>query len=82
MDRRASWPGLSCLGDDLPTQSPALSGFLPTLGMTGPPSHRLRPNVQATMRLRCKACGHIMVGDFEARSHAGQSGHTDFVQDR
>ena len=37
---------------------------------------------QATMRLRCKTCGHIMTGDYEARSHAGSSGHTDFVQDR
>ena len=36
---------------------------------------------QATMRLRCKTCGHIMVGDYEARSHAGSSGHKDFVQD-
>merc|ERR1740139_1221046 len=35
---------------------------------------------QATMRLRCKACGHIMVGDYEARLHAGQSGHKDFVR--
>lgn len=35
---------------------------------------------QATMRLRCKACGHIMTGDLEARMHAGSSGHKDFVQ--
>mmetsp|Transcript_33750 Transcript_33750/g.76415 ORF Transcript_33750/g.76415 Transcript_33750/m.76415 type:complete len:339 (-) Transcript_33750:412-1428(-) len=35
---------------------------------------------QTTMRLRCKACGHIMVGDYEARLHAGTSGHKDFVQ--
>jgi len=37
---------------------------------------------QATMRLRCKVCGHIMVGDLEARQHAGSSGHKDFVQAR
>jgi hypothetical protein len=24
-------------------------------------------------------CGHEMVGDFEARAHVDQSGHTDFV---
>ena len=35
---------------------------------------------QSTMRLRCKTCGHIMVGDLEARQHAGSSGHKDFVQ--
>ena len=35
---------------------------------------------QNTMRLRCKSCGHIMVGDYEARLHAGTSGHKDFVQ--
>ena len=40
------------------------------------------PAAQATMRLRCKTCGHVMVGDYEARSRAGQSGLTDFVQDR
>ena len=37
---------------------------------------------QSTMRLRCKACGHIMMGDYEARLHAGTSGHKDFVQDK
>mmetsp|Transcript_38997 Transcript_38997/g.64763 ORF Transcript_38997/g.64763 Transcript_38997/m.64763 type:complete len:314 (+) Transcript_38997:205-1146(+) len=37
---------------------------------------------QASMRLRCTVCGHIMIGDYEARLHAGQSGHKDFVQDR
>ena len=35
---------------------------------------------QATMVLRCTICGHIMVGDLEARQHAGSSGHKDFVQ--
>ena len=34
---------------------------------------------QKTMALVCKTCGHEMKGDFEARSHAGSSGHTDFV---
>ena len=34
---------------------------------------------KATMKLRCKACGHIMEGDYEARLHAGSSGHTNFV---
>jgi len=37
---------------------------------------------QNTMRLRCTICGHIMVGDLEARQHAGSSGHKDFVQHR
>ena len=32
------------------------------------------------VRARCKACGHIMNGDLEARMHAGSSGHKDFVQ--
>ena len=49
---------------------------------TDTPHFLFRPAAQATMRLRCKACGHIMVGDYEARLHAGQSGHKDFVQDR
>jgi len=34
---------------------------------------------QATMQLVCKACGHEMSGDYEARLHAGSSGHKDFV---
>jgi len=37
---------------------------------------------QATMVLRCTLCGHIMVGDLEARQHAGSSGHRDFVMHR
>ena len=32
-----------------------------------------------SMPLICKTCGHEMVGDFEARAHVDQSGHTDFV---
>ena len=30
--------------------------------------------------LRCAICGHVMVGDLEARQYAGTSGHKDFVQ--
>ena len=32
-----------------------------------------------TMTLICKTCGHVMTGDYEARLHAGSSGHKDFV---
>lgn len=34
---------------------------------------------QATMRLRCKICGFIAVGDYEARAHAGGMGHKEFA---
>lgn len=34
---------------------------------------------QATMQLVCKECGHEMAGDYEARLHAGSSGHKNFV---
>jgi len=33
---------------------------------------------QQTMRLVCQTCGFEMEGDYEARLHAGSSGHTDF----
>jgi ubiquitin thioesterase OTU1 len=33
---------------------------------------------QNTMKLVCNTCGFEMNGDFEARSHAGSSGHTNF----
>jgi ubiquitin thioesterase OTU1 len=33
---------------------------------------------QQTMKLVCQICGHEMNGDYEARLHAGSSGHTDF----
>ena len=32
-----------------------------------------------TMRLRCKICGFIAEGDYEARAHAGGRGHKEFV---
>jgi ubiquitin thioesterase OTU1 len=32
-----------------------------------------------TMTLVCKTCGHTMNGDYEARLHAGSSGHKDFA---
>mmetsp|Transcript_86308 Transcript_86308/g.252524 ORF Transcript_86308/g.252524 Transcript_86308/m.252524 type:complete len:371 (+) Transcript_86308:62-1174(+) len=34
---------------------------------------------QDTMRLRCKICGFIAVGDYEARAHAGGTGHKEFA---
>lgn len=34
---------------------------------------------KVTMTLKCKQCGHIMHGDYEARSHSGASGHKEFV---
>uniref|UniRef100_A0A7S4QE89 Ubiquitin thioesterase OTU n=1 Tax=Alexandrium monilatum TaxID=311494 RepID=A0A7S4QE89_9DINO len=34
---------------------------------------------QATMRLRCKICGYIANGDYEARAHAGGMGHKEFA---
>jgi len=34
---------------------------------------------QDTMRLRCKICGFIAVGDLEARAHAGGTGHKEFA---
>lgn len=34
---------------------------------------------QATMRLRCKICGFIAEGDYEARAHAGGTGHKEFA---
>ena len=34
---------------------------------------------QTTMQLVCKTCGHEMSGDYEARLHAGSSGHKDFA---
>ena len=33
---------------------------------------------QQTMQLVCQSCGWEMSGDYEARLHAGSSGHTDF----
>ena len=33
---------------------------------------------QKTMALVCNQCGHEMKGDYEARLHAGSSGHTNF----
>ena len=30
--------------------------------------------------LKCKLCGHIMVGDYEARLHAGTTGHKEFAE--
>jgi len=33
---------------------------------------------QQTMQLVCQTCGWEMSGDYEARLHAGSSGHTDF----
>jgi hypothetical protein len=33
---------------------------------------------QDTMRLKCKICGVIVTGDYEARVHAG-TGHTEFA---
>lgn len=33
---------------------------------------------QQTMQLVCQTCGFEMSGDYEARLHAGSSGHTDF----
>ena len=35
---------------------------------------------QNTMRLVCKVCGTIVTGDYEARLHAGTTGHKDFGQ--
>ena len=35
---------------------------------------------QATFKLKCKLCGHIMVGDYEARLHAGTTGHKEFAE--
>ena len=32
-----------------------------------------------TMRLRCKICGFIAEGDYEARAHAGGFGHKEFA---
>lgn len=32
-----------------------------------------------TMRLRCKICGFIAEGDYEARAHAGGTGHKEFA---
>eukprot|EP00442_Polarella_glacialis_P037458 CAMPEP_0115111412 /NCGR_PEP_ID=MMETSP0227-20121206/40013_1 /TAXON_ID=89957 /ORGANISM="Polarella glacialis, Strain CCMP 1383" /LENGTH=375 /DNA_ID=CAMNT_0002510751 /DNA_START=95 /DNA_END=1222 /DNA_ORIENTATION=+ len=34
---------------------------------------------QKTMRLRCKVCGYIAEGDYEARAHAGETGHKEFA---
>jgi ubiquitin thioesterase OTU1 len=34
---------------------------------------------QDTMRLRCKICGYIAVGDYQARAHAGGTGHKEFA---
>mmetsp|Transcript_98482 Transcript_98482/g.279057 ORF Transcript_98482/g.279057 Transcript_98482/m.279057 type:complete len:263 (+) Transcript_98482:263-1051(+) len=34
---------------------------------------------QDTMRLRCKTCGFVAVGDYEARAHAGGTGHKEFA---
>lgn len=34
---------------------------------------------QDTMRLRCKICGFIANGDYEARLHAGTVGHKEFA---
>lgn len=34
---------------------------------------------QATMRLRCKICGYIANGDYEARAHAGEMNHKEFA---
>lgn len=34
---------------------------------------------QQTMRLRCKICGYIANGDYEARAHAGGMGHKEFA---
>lgn len=33
---------------------------------------------QQSMQLVCQVCGYEMTGDYEARLHAGSSGHTDF----
>ena len=33
---------------------------------------------QQSMQLVCQTCGFEMMGDYEARLHAGSSGHTDF----
>jgi len=35
---------------------------------------------QSTFQLKCKLCGHIMVGDYEARLHAGTTGHKEFTE--
>ena len=32
-----------------------------------------------TMRLRCKICGFVAEGDYEARAHAGGTGHKEFA---
>ena len=34
---------------------------------------------QLSMRLRCKTCGAIVSGDYEARLHSGTFNHTEFV---
>lgn len=34
---------------------------------------------QDKMRLRCKICGFIAEGDYEARAHAGGTGHKEFA---
>ena len=34
---------------------------------------------QLSMRLRCKTCGAIVNGDYEARLHSGTFNHTEFV---
>jgi len=34
---------------------------------------------QDSMKLRCKICGFIAVGDYEARAHAGGTGHKEFA---
>ena len=32
-----------------------------------------------TLRLKCKSCGQIVNGDYEARSHSGTFNHTEFA---